>query len=443
MANYSSTNNYQSLIDLLNPKKEEQLFSPINPTSDQLSTPVNPTPEQLASIVEQQQVPQTEIQAPVQPVVKQASPKKEEALDENKNSPSTETPMSKSEALIAEYNKLLGKGETDLAEARKRDRMLKIGGSIGDALATYLNAKSQMNVKAPGVQVQQGAGLGKVADMFATSPEIASDIAQKREAMMKQYGELAKGERAQARLTSEESIAKDRMTQQERLAKLENDAMLKAAGIKASGKGEFTPYQEKQIKEEEDKQVRSLSSEIVKSGLPRLSQSIKNLEDQLGMTLETALERNTDADETNDVDIPGYGRFESLKPDWSLLDDNKRSFRQAVQKVMNPEISKQFGASQTTGEVERFQKEVGGGKFESQEAILRGLSNIKKAATADLEAISAGYKPETVKTYQTRKGVNLKSSPESDPRVDLFMEANKITDRDEAIRILKDYKIIK
>lgn len=239
-----ANNNYQSLIDLLNPKKEEQLFSPINPTSDQLSTPVNPTPEQLASIVEQQQTPQTEIQAPVQPVVKQASPKKQEALDQDKNQPPAESPMSKSEALIAEYNKLLGKGEADLAEARKRDRMLKIGGSIGDALATYLNAQSQMNVKAPGVQVQQGAGLGKIADMFATSPEIASDIAQKREAMMKQYGELAKGERAQARLTSEESIAKDRMTQQERLAKLENDAMLKAAGIRASGKGELTPYQE-------------------------------------------------------------------------------------------------------------------------------------------------------------------------------------------------------
>ena len=239
-----ANNNYQSLIDLLNPKKEEQLFSPINPTSDQLSTPVNPTPEQLASIVEQQQTPQTEIQAPVQPVVKQASPKKQEALDQDKNQPPAESPMSKSEALIAEYNKLLGKGEADLGEARKRDRMLKIGGSIGDALATYLNAQSQMNVKAPGVQVQQGAGLGKVADMFATSPEIASDIAQKREAMMKQYGELAKGERAQARLTSEESIAKDRMTQQERLAKLENDAMLKAAGIRASGKGELTPYQE-------------------------------------------------------------------------------------------------------------------------------------------------------------------------------------------------------
>ena len=238
-------NNYQSLIDLLNPKKEEQLFSPINPTSDQLSTPINPTPEQLASIVEQQQIPQTQIQAPVQPVIKQVSPKKEEALSENKNIPPIETPISKSEALIAEYNRLLGKNEADLAEARKSDRILKIGGSIGDALATYLNAQSQMNVKAPGVQVQQGAGLGKIADMFATSPEIASDIAQKREAMMKQYGELAKGERAQARLTSEEQIAKGRMAQQERLTQAEIDAKLEAARIGTAAGNEYKDQESK------------------------------------------------------------------------------------------------------------------------------------------------------------------------------------------------------
>jgi hypothetical protein len=80
--------------------------------------------------------------------------------------------------------------------------------------------------------------------MFATAPEIASDLAAKREEMIKQYAELAKGERSQARLSSEEKRANERMAQQERLAKAENEAMLKAAGIKASRKGEITPYQE-------------------------------------------------------------------------------------------------------------------------------------------------------------------------------------------------------
>jgi hypothetical protein len=150
------------------------------------------TPEELADLPQQA----SEFQTPVQPVIKQNAPKrqdisKKEDTNSDKNEPSSEPTMSKSEALIAEYNKLLGKGEADLAEARKRDRMLKIGGSIGDALATYLNAQSQMNVKAPGVQVQQGAGLGKVADMFATAPEIASDLKDRREALLAQYKAMA------------------------------------------------------------------------------------------------------------------------------------------------------------------------------------------------------------------------------------------------------------
>jgi hypothetical protein len=234
------------------------------------------TPEELVALSEQQQTPV--IEEPIEPtepavptitppVVKAVSttPKQElqqapTALTEDLSEPpAQETPMSKSEALIAEYNKLLGKGQEDLAEARRRDRMLKVGGSLGDALATYLNARSQMNVKAPGVQVQQGAGLGKVADMFATSPEIASDIAQRREAMMKQYAELAKGERSQARLESEEKRAKRSEDLRRDLSKAENEAMLKAAGIRASKTSKekgLTPYQEYMIGKSEKKEAK-------------------------------------------------------------------------------------------------------------------------------------------------------------------------------------------
>lgn len=285
--------NYQDLLDMLKPQEEEKLFSSIEPTSQQLISPINPTPEELAAL-SQQQAPAVEeiaepVQAPVknaaQPVLKKApieqsmesgDPGISKAMDALKNwenrpkeeassitqtqATTTEAPMSKSEALIAEYNKLLGKGQEDLAEARRRDRMLKVGGSLGDALATYLNARSQMNVKAPGVQVQQGAGLGKIADMFATAPEIASDVAQRREAMMKQYAELAKGERSQARLTSEEKRAEKRMQQEEKLTKAQIDAKLKAAQIAASGKSEktreLTPYQERQIERQERKEAK-------------------------------------------------------------------------------------------------------------------------------------------------------------------------------------------
>jgi hypothetical protein len=272
---------YKSLLDMLKPKQEEPIMSQMTPTPDQLMTPANPTPEQLASIMEQRQIPEPEVKAPAQPVVKQAAPKKEDVSStEDKNlPPSPEAPMSKSEALIAEYNKLLGKGEQDLAEARKRDRMLKIGGSLGDALATYLNAQGQMNVKAPGVQVQQGAGLGKIADMFATSPEIASDVATRREAMMKQYAELAKGERAEKRLTSEEKRADIADKRARELAKMQIEGSLKEAGIRASRKGELTPYQQYMMDKSEKKEGK-LSDKQTKEveGLDNVLSSLNEVE---------------------------------------------------------------------------------------------------------------------------------------------------------------------
>jgi hypothetical protein len=170
-----------------------------------------------------------------------------------------------------------------------------------------------------------------------------------------------------------------------------------------------------------------------------LTESIKNLEGMLGMTLETALERNTDTDKTNDVNLPGFGFLASTLDD-RIVSQKARDFRQAAQNIFNPEISAQFGASQTVGEVGRFQKASGSGKFEKELTSLKGLLGIKKAVQADLEAISAGYKPETIQTYQSRKGVNLQSTPELDPRVENFMKKNNITDKDEAIRILKENK---
>jgi hypothetical protein len=117
------------------------------------------------------------------------------------------TPLERYEALIEQYR---SSDEKKLEEARSRDRMLKVGGAIGDALATYINAQGQKNVMAPGVQVQQGAGLGKVADMFATAPEIQSDVATRREALMKQYAELARGERAETRAQTQKEIAEEK-----------------------------------------------------------------------------------------------------------------------------------------------------------------------------------------------------------------------------------------
>lgn len=209
--------NYQTLADLLNPQEEEPMMGSMGitpqradmpipqPDMPELQSPMIPdnTPQeqvfstpQLSDIIDQPQVPM-----PAQMDMPQAlpdSPDSPASLDSPDSpalpdSTAPEAPMTRTEALLAEYNRLAGRDQEALAEARSSDRMLKVGGALGDALATYLNAQGQKNVKAPGVQVQQGAGLGKIADMFATAPEIASDAAQRRQDLLAQYKVLATG----------------------------------------------------------------------------------------------------------------------------------------------------------------------------------------------------------------------------------------------------------
>jgi len=394
---------YKALTDLLNPKEEERLFSPMTPTQDQLMTPANPTPEQLASIMEQQ-APEPEVKTPAQPVVKQSAPKKEAVSSaEDKNLPPfPEAPMSKSEALIAEYNKLLGKGEQDLAEARKRDRMLKVGGALGDALATYLNAQGQMNVKAPGVQVQQGAGLGEIASMFATAPEIASDVATRREAMMKQYAELAKGERAQARLTSEESRAKTADLRARELAQMQIEGNLKAAGIRASGKGELTPYQEmmQETKKNEaiDKKTQKLQADLQSS--QNVATTVDSIEQELGFNLDDIDSTGKIKGKSIDipgVSIPGIGRT-------TFYSTGARDLDSTMSKLFNVELKNRSGVAVTPPELQNLKKEFNEGKFNTEEEKLKAMKRFKEGLKKAFANIEAGYPKEVVSEYQDRGG---------------------------------------
>ncbi len=102
--------------------------------------------------------------------------------------------QSRAEQLWQEYSQLMGDDRKALADARNRDRMLKLGAAAGDTIATLINARNQMNVAAPGVQVQQGAGLVKIADIAARAPEIQTDLTERRADLLAQYRALAEGD---------------------------------------------------------------------------------------------------------------------------------------------------------------------------------------------------------------------------------------------------------
>jgi len=175
-----------SLQDLLNQNEEEK--EPI-------------MSEMAAADYEQMQSPIIPSNTPQEQVF--SAPKLEDVLPP-KQQPEMDQTQQPQVPMVADASEEMApkKPETEierlermLSEARKTDRMLKIGGAVGDALATYINAQSQKKAKIPGVQVQQGAGLGKIAEMFETAPEIQSDIKARREALLKEYELLAKSKK--------------------------------------------------------------------------------------------------------------------------------------------------------------------------------------------------------------------------------------------------------
>ena len=367
------------------------------------------TPEELAQISMQAPevvVPQvTPIVAPkidTQKSTKSSTAPKAPAPPAKDDTDDTKTTMSKSEALIAEYQKMLGKDQQSLEDARSRDRMLKVGGSIGDALATYLNAQGQMNVKAPGVQVQQGAGLGKIADMFTTAPEIQSDVAARREALMKQYAELAKGERAQARLTSEEVRARDADLRARELAKMQIEGSLKEAGIKASGKGELTPYQELNYENKKtellDKKTQRLQSDLKEA--QDVATTIESIEEQLGFSLDDIDEVGKVKGKEVDipgVNIPGYGRFTAYSSESRKLDDT-------MSKLFNVELKNRSGVSVTPPELKNLKKEFSEGKFNTEKEKLDAMKAFKQGLKKAFVNIEAGYPKQVISEYQDRGG---------------------------------------
>jgi hypothetical protein len=270
----------RSFLDFLNPEEEDmstdRSVDLIPPAQPDIQAPVipNDTPEEevfskpkLSDILPTNKEPQA-------PMLAEAS----------QQTSASETPLAKSERLLADYEK-------SLQEARKSDRMLKIGGALGDALATYLNAQGQMNVKAPGVQVQQGAGLGKVADMFATAPEIASDLKDRREALLNQYKQLA----------SAEENKLDRALKERQVKAYEDQTKAQADKAKAEAKKDAKEetskpsFEEKEnikanVKErvQEAKENRELKKQL-EPAIDNVKDQIKNVKDALELINKTKL----------------------------------------------------------------------------------------------------------------------------------------------------------
>jgi hypothetical protein len=359
------------------------------------------TPEELAQLSMQAPevvVPQVApIVAPkidTQKSTKSSTAPKAPAPPAKDDTDDTKTTMSKSEALIAEYQKMLGKDQQSLEDARSRDRMLKVGGSIGDALATYLNAQGQMNVKAPGVQVQQGAGLGKVADMFATAPEIQSGVAARRQALMDQYKQLAAGEESAAdRILKERQISAYEAQTRAQAKKAEADIR---KGTDKESQPSFKEKEEIKAKVKEDVQVSKENRDLKK----QLEPAIANVDDQI-KNVKDALDLINKSKFAGTGPLDQY--FAGATPEGQLL---KKALGNISLDTLVQKFQGMSRAIDTETDRKFFQEtQPSMGNFETTNKkmlsdILTRLEGIKSKSTSKLKEIESQKEPQMQTTQK-------------------------------------------
>lgn len=220
-------NRNKNLMDQLSNLQIEGIDNPVldpNMTVEQLQQRAN-EPFIFAPGQEPQPALRNEITPPVPTMVQE---KQAEQVQNNfvKNPPTTlsgaenkEDMTLKPESLLTEYQNLMKNSDQELEDARNADRNRLLVGALGDALGTYLNAKGQMNVKAPGVQVKQGVGALDLAQKFNQLPDAQKSIDSKRKALLEQYKALAKAQGGDLTAYQKQSLQlqKDRMDLQREL----------------------------------------------------------------------------------------------------------------------------------------------------------------------------------------------------------------------------------
>lgn len=148
------------------------------------------------------------------------------------------------------------------------------------------------------------------------------------------------------------------------------------------------------------KALSQLSTRIEKSGINQLEDRLDEIEHEFSLLPQTKPDKEG---KTKPKDIPGYGRWESLKPT-VLTTGQTRKIRGLVAGLANIQLKQRSGAAVTQQEFDRFRKEFGSGAFESEDALIQGLARLRSAIARDRQTIQAGYKPSVVEQYKEQYG---------------------------------------
>lgn len=138
------------------------------------------------------------------------------------------------------------------------------------------------------------------------------------------------------------------------------------------------------------KMAASLSKRLTDEQVPLIDTQLN--------TIESSLAPYLDANGRVSRDIPGFGRFDSLKPDM-LSSPEALDLRQQVALLSNGILKSRSGAAVTDSELRRFLQEAGTGKGIPEEQLVKGVRLIRRWFNAQKNNIKGGYSPDVVEAY--------------------------------------------
>lgn len=155
--------------------------------------------------------------------------------------------------------------------------------------------------------------------------------------------------------------------------------------------------QERKKQEFLDKQVTKYSGTLEKTGLPN---AIAMSENVLSLLPEQG------------EDVPGYGMFDSLSPDF-MAGAAGRQMRQAVSQLFNMELKYRSGAAVVDNELTRLKQEYGQGRMGTEESLRTGVRQYLKRMKELGINTDAGFSQKVRSTYQDQGGRDMQGTLDS------------------------------
>jgi hypothetical protein len=138
--------------------------------------------------------------------------------------------------------------------------------------------------------------------------------------------------------------------------------------------------------------VTKFSATLEKAGVPELESALGMAEGRLAMHKQG--------------ELPGYGRFEGMLPDWAASSDVQQS-RSDMQQAANILLKARSGAAVTEPEQQRFLREVASGKGFTEEAMRHGWANLRKSFEAKKGNLVSGVSDDVLNTYNERSALPM------------------------------------